>query len=119
MRVEPYIDMIQPGLQPLKFVYSDASRPNTTGLYGARYYVTFLGDATKQSEAILFNEESGVLPAFQGYCLTNKKDDKRVRRLRTDGGGQDVSKAFAQFREEKGIIWESIIPGNPQMNCEG
>lgn len=48
--------------------------------------------------------------------MRNEKGDKRVRRLRTDGGGEYDSKAFARFREEKGIIREPIIPGNPQMN---
>ncbi len=48
--------------------------------------------------------------------MRNEKDDKRVRRLRTDDSGKYDSKAFAQFREEKSIIWELIIPGYPQMN---
>ncbi len=108
MRVEPHINMIQPGLQPLDLVHSDVSGPYTTELYGARYYVTFLCDATKRSEANLLKEKSGV--------LRNEKGDKKVRRLRTDSGGEYDSKAFAQFRDEKGIIWEPIIPGNPQIN---
>ena len=37
MRIDPYIDMIQPGLQPLDLVHSDVSRPNTNGCYAARY----------------------------------------------------------------------------------
>ncbi len=108
MRVEPHINMIQPGLQPLDIEHSDVSGPHTTELYGVRYYVTFLCDATKRSEAILLKEKSGV--------LRNRKGDKKVRRLRTDGGGEYNSKAFAQFRDEKGIIWEPIIPGNLLMN---
>ncbi len=116
MRVELHIGMIQPGLRPLGLVHSDVSGPNTTGLHKARYYLTFLFDVTKQSEAILLKEKSGVLPAIQGYCLRNEKGDKRVRRLRTDGGGKYDSKAFAQLQKEKGIILEPIIPGYPSMN---
>ncbi len=37
MRIDPYTDMIQPGLQPLDLVHSDVSRPNTNGCYAARY----------------------------------------------------------------------------------
>ncbi len=71
------------------------SGAHTNGLYGARYYVHFLCNATKKSEAILLKEKSGVLPTFQGYCLRNEKGDNRVRRLRTDSGGEYDSKAFA------------------------
>ena len=108
MRVEPQTDMIQPGLQPLDLVHSDVSGPHTTGPYGARYYVTFLCDATKRSEAILLKEKSGVLPAFQGYCLRNEKGDKRVRRLRTDGGGEYDSKAFLLNSEKKKVLYGSL-----------
>ena len=104
MQVELHKDMIQPSQDPLDLVHSDVSGPYTTGIYGVKYYVTFLCDATKRSEAILLKEKSGVLPIFKGYCLRNEKGDKRVRRLRTDGGGEYDSKEFAEFREEKGII---------------
>ncbi len=59
-----------------------------------------------------------MLPAFQEYCLDNEKVNKRVRRLRTDDGGEYDFKIFAQLREEKGIILELIFFGNPQMNGE-
>ena len=96
MRVEPHLDMIQPGLQPLDCVHSlSISGPHKNELYGARYYVNFLYNATKKSEAILLKEKNGVLPTFQGYCLRNEKGDNRVRRLRTDNCGEYDSKAFA------------------------
>ena len=50
--------------------------------------------------------------------MRNEKSNRRVRRLKTDGGGEYDSKDFAQFQEEKGIILEPIILGNPQMNGE-
>ena len=78
MQVEPHRDMIQPGQDPLDMVHSDISGPHTTGIYVAKYYVTFLCNATKRSEVIVLKEKSGVLPAFKGYCLRNEKGDKRV-----------------------------------------
>ncbi len=89
------MDIIQPGLQPLDFVISDVSGPHTNGLYGARYYLTFLYDATKRSEATLLNERRRVLSAFQRHCLRNKKGNKRVRRLRTDGCSKYDFNTFA------------------------
>lgn len=34
----------------------------------------------------------------------------------TDGGGEYDSHEFTKFRDEHRIIWEPIVPGNPQMN---
>ncbi len=106
------------GLQLLDLVNSDVWGPYITELYEARYYVTFLSDATKRSKPILLKEKIGVHLVFQKYCLRNKKNDKRVWQLREDGGGKYDLEAFAQFREEKGIIWKPIIFGNTQMNGE-
>lgn len=96
--------MIKPGLQPLDLVYSDVSRTHTTKLYGPNYYVIFLYNVTKWSETIFLKEKSSVLLVFKGYCLRNKKGEKKIQWLCTDGGGKYDSKEFAQFWEEKGIV---------------
>lgn len=116
LQAEPHRDRIEPGLEPLDLVHSDVTGPFIEGLYGATYFVTFLCDATKTSEVVLLTKKSGVLPAFKGYCLHHEKGDKRVRRLRSDGGGEYDSHEFTKFRDEHGIVWEPIVPGNPQMN---
>ncbi len=62
MRVEPHINILQPRLQSLDIVHNNVS---TTGLYGARYYVIFLCDATKQSEAIFHKKKVGRFLLFK------------------------------------------------------
>ncbi len=116
LQAEPYRDKIEPGLESLDLVHSDVTGLFIEELYGTTHFVTFLCDSTKISEVILLTKKSGVLPAFKRYCLHYEKGDKRVRRLRTDEGGEYDSHDFTKFRDECGIIWEPIVPGNPEMN---
>lgn len=116
LQAEPHCNKIKAGLEPLDLVHSDVTGPFIEGLYGATHFVTFLCDATKRLEVVLLTKKSGVLSAFKEYCLHHEKGDKRVRRLRTDEGGEYDSHEFTRFRDEHEIIWEPIVPGNPQMN---
>ncbi len=104
LQVEPHRDKIEPGLKPLDLVHSDVTGPFIEGLYRATHFVTFLFDATKRTEVLISTKKNGVLPAFKGYCLHHEKRDKRVRRLRTDGGGEYDSHDFTKFQDEREII---------------
>ncbi len=90
--------------------------PFFEGLYRATHFVTFLFDATKRSEIVLLTKKSGVLPALKGYYLHHEKGDELVRRLSTDRDGEYDSCEFTEFCDDRGIIGEPIVPGNPQMN---
>ena len=65
-------------MEPLDLVHSDVSGPYTTRQYRAKYYITFLCDTTKQSDAIFLQEKSGVLLTFKDYCLRIEKIDKKI-----------------------------------------
>ncbi len=77
LQAEDHRDQKEPGLEPQDLVHSDVTGPFIEGLYGATHFVTFLFDATKNSEVVLWTKKSGVLPAFKGYCLHHEKKDNR------------------------------------------
>ena len=116
MYIEPHQDKIEPGQFLLDLIYSDVSGPYPPSCSGAKYYVTFLDDYDKTSEVVLLSSKDGVLSAFDLFRKRNQFGEARIRRLRTDGGGEYDSHAFEDYREEHGIIWEATVPGNPQMN---
>lgn len=116
MHVEPHKDKIEPGKYFLDLIHSDVSGPYIQSCSGAKYYVTFLDDYDKTSEFILLSSKDGVLAAFDLFRKRNKHGENRIRRLRTDGGGEYDSHAFKDYRDKHGIRWEATVPGNPQMN---
>ena len=90
--------------------------PFPKALNGAKYLVTFLCDFDKRSHVTLLRVKSGVLQGFKNYKKQNEYGDKRIKRLRSDCGGEYDSKDFENFINEHGIQWEPTVPGNPPMN---
>ena len=78
------------------------SRLFSEALNGAKYMVTFLCDFDKRSHATLLRVKSGVLQAFKNYKKQNEYGDKRIKRLRSDCGGEYDSEDFENFRNEHG-----------------
>ena len=115
-QVEPHRAPIQPGKHPLDLIHSDVQGPFPEALNGAKYMVTFLCDFDKRSHVTLLRVKSGVLQAFKNYKKQYEYGDKRIKRLRSDCGGEYDSKDFENFRNEHGIQWEPTVPGNPPMN---
>lgn len=82
-----YYNKIEPGLKLPNLINDDVTGLFIEGLYKAIHFVTFLYNATKRSEVVLFIRKNEVLPAFKRYCLYHKKRDKHVRRSHTNEGG--------------------------------
>ncbi len=116
LQVEPHTDSLIPGQERQDLVHSDVIGPFPSAINGARYVVSFLDDDTKESEVSFPKQKSEVLQAFRNYLARNERRDRRNHRLRTDGEGEYDSNKWTIFREEKSIIWELIISGNPQQN---
>ena len=58
-----------------------------------------------------------VLDVFKKFkCLVEKQSGKMIKVLRTDGGGEYVSKEFKEFCESEGLIHEVTPPYTPQHN---
>ena len=106
---------IRPGKRPLDLVHSDLCGPITPrGYAGGKYFITFMDDWTKRSEIEIIESKDEAFPAFKRYQARNQ--DSKVKRLRTDYGGEYEDYAFDVDRAEDGITWEPIIPGNPEQN---
>lgn len=108
---------IRPGKGPLDLIHSDICGPITPrGRHGGKFFITFMDDWDKRSEAEIIERKSEAWPAFKRFCARNETPYRKVRRLRTDYGGEYEDYGFDIDRAECGISWEPIVPGNPEQN---
>jgi RIO-like serine/threonine protein kinase len=104
-------------LAHLELVHSDLCEMNgilTKG--GKRYFLTFIDDSTRFCYVYLLTKDE----AFN-YFKTYKAEvenqlERKIKRLRSDRGGEYFSNVFDEFCVEHGIIHERTPPFSPQSN---
>ena len=107
---------IRPGKCPLDLVHSDITGPFTRGRKGGKYFITFLDDYTKRSEVEVLERKSDAYAAYLRYAARNERGDIKIRRFRTDYGGEYSDHDFDNLRADRGTVWEPVVPSNPQQN---
>ncbi len=108
----------KPKAELLELVHSDVCGPMSTSTgAGSKYICTFLDDHSKAAKLYFLKKKSDVFAAFQEYrVMAEKQTGKKLKSLRTDGGGEYVSNDFANYMKEHGIIHEKSAPYTPQQN---
>ena len=65
----------------------------------------------------MMKSKSEVLERFKEFvALFEKLTEKRVKRIRSDNGGEYTSEEFKKYCKDHGIIMENTIPYIPQQN---
>ena len=86
-------------------------------LGGAAYFCTFIDDYSRKVWVYFLNNKDEVLSVFKTFLqLVENQSGKKLKCLRTDNGGEYVSKAFVDFCDSKGIKRELTAPYNPSQN---
>jgi transposase InsO family protein len=105
-------------LAPLELVHSDICEMNgvlTEG--GKRYFMTLIDDATRFCYVYLLKMKDEALNCFKIYKAgVETQLEKKIKRLRSDLGGEYFSNDFDLFCAEHGIIHERTPPYSPQSN---
>ena len=102
---------------PLELVHSDVCQMPGLSLGGKKYLVTFVDDATRKVWVYPIRSKDEVLDKFRTFlALVENQIDKTLKCLRSDNGGEYVSKAFQAFCDSKGIKRELTAPYNPPQN---
>nr|AAR01736.1 putative Gag and Pol polyprotein [Oryza sativa Japonica Group]ABF97792.1 retrotransposon protein, putative, Ty1-copia subclass [Oryza sativa Japonica Group] len=105
-------------LAPLELLHSDLCEMNgvlTKG--GKRYFMTLIDDATRFCYVYLLKTKDEALDYFKIYkAEVENQLDRKIKRLRSDRGGEFFSNEFDLFCEEHGIIHERMPPYSPESN---
>ncbi len=102
----------------LEIVHSDVCGPMTTdSIGGSKYFVTFIDDYTRCCAVYFLNSKSEVPDKFKEYEARVFNDcSLRIGTLRSDNGGEYLSKEFNSYLKSKGIRHELTVPYSPQQN---
>ncbi|KAJ0412135.1 hypothetical protein ATCC90586_004055 [Pythium insidiosum] len=103
---------------PFQLVHSDVVgpiKPKSKG--GAQYVVTFIDDFSRYVHVYLLSSKAQVFDRFKEYvALVANQYAQRVKRIRSDNGGEYLSKRFNAFCAAQGIVHQTSAPYSPQQN---
>jgi transposase InsO family protein len=91
--------------QLLKIVHTNVCGPIKTTLHGgARYFLNFIDDFSRKIHVYFLKSKGEAFEKFKQYkALVENKVGHKIKVLRSDNGGEYVSKRFDAFLAECGI----------------
>ena len=102
----------------LQCVHSDVCGPMPTrSIGGSRYFVTFIDDYSRCCSVYFMKNKSEVFSKFKEFELaTSNACGCPMGTLRTDNGGEYLSKKFDYYLQSRGIHHELSAPYSPAQN---
>jgi transposase InsO family protein len=101
-----------------ELIHSDVWGPvNIPSSTGDSYFVVFTDDYTRYSAVYLMRNKSEVFTRFKHFLpWIQTQSGGHVKRLRTDNGGEYISREFINYLADHGIEHELTMPYTPQQN---
>ncbi|KAK2378762.1 putative mitochondrial protein [Trifolium repens] len=107
-----------PKKEKLELVHSDVWGPTTVSSIGGKnYFVTFIDDHSRKVWIYFLKHKSEVFDAFKKWkAMVENETGLKIKKLRTDNGGEYEDTKFKKFCYENGIRMERTVPSTPQHN---
>ncbi len=104
--------------EPLQIVHCDIAGPfrTPTAFTKEKYAIIFIDDYSHEIMVYTMQYKSEALEKFKQYRADVGNMKWSIRCIRTDNGGEFISKKFKQFCKDNGIRQEFTIPHTPQQN---
>lgn len=118
MNRKPFKSSSTRSTRKLELVHSDVCGPmQTESLGGQKYFLTFIDDYSRCCAVYFLKKKSEVFEKFKEFeaDVTNQCGHG-IGTLRTDNGGEYLSKEFQAYLISKGTSHELTIPHTPQQN---
>ncbi|KAL5834699.1 hypothetical protein ACOSQ4_014196 [Xanthoceras sorbifolium] len=104
--------------EKLELVHTDVWGPSpVSSLSGSLYYVTFIDDSTRKVWVYFLKKKSEVFDTFRKWkAMVENETGLKIKRLRSDNGGEYRDSRFREFCANSGIKMEKTVPMTPQQN---
>ena len=137
MSKKPFGTATRRATRPLELVHSDIAGPmrTATAIDGHVYAINFIDDFSREVKVYTMKHKSEALEKMKKYIAESGKpatlmlgaltqelssdemeEPHKIAGLRTDNGGEYVSKEFTKFCLENGIKRELTIARTPEQN---
>ncbi|CAL9011628.1 unnamed protein product [Prunus brigantina] len=105
----------RPLLEHLELIHSDVCGPmQTTTKAGNCYFLTFIDDCTRMCWVYFLRHKSDVFHVFNKFKATVElQNGYKVKKLRSDRGGEYTSKEFNRFCDEMGMERQLTVAYSP------
>ena len=103
---------------PLELVHADICGPTRTpSLKNRRYFLLFVDDYSRMMWVYFLEHKSEAFSMFlQFMAHVERESGQVIKGLRTDRGGEFISKPFWSYCKEKGIKRQLTVRQSPQQN---
>ncbi|CAI7919535.1 unnamed protein product [Closterium sp. NIES-53] len=103
---------------PLDEVVMDVVGPLKLGAAGAEYFLTIVDVYTRMTWVYVLSKKSDVAETVKTDWLpmVERQQDQLVKAIRTDQGGEFLSKEFSLWLKKNGIRHSLTMPYSPAMN---
>ena len=102
----------------LELIHTDlADFKNTVSRGGKAYFITFIDDFSRYAKVYLLRTKDEAEEMFLKHkAEVENQLDRKIKRLRSDRGGEYGTIFLKIFCEKNGIIHETSAPYTPQQN---
>ena len=105
-------------VRKLQCVHSDVCGPMPTdSIGGKKYFVTFIDDCSRYCKVYFLRNKSEVFDKFKQYeAHAINECGQQIGTLRSDNGGEYMSREFESYLNTRGIHHELTAPYSPAQN---
>ena len=102
---------------PGQLIHSDLCGPISESIGGSKYFVTFIDDFTRWVKIYFLRENKEAMVKFKEFeAEVLNQWESQIQMLRTDRGGEYMSKECKDFLKSKGIRHEMTVRDTPEQN---
>ena len=102
----------------MELVHTDVCSPMSVQARGGyEYFVTFTDDYSRYGFVYLMRQKSKTYDKFREYkAETENQLGVHIKQLRSNRGGEYLSREFKFYLTQEGIVSQLLAPGTPQQN---